>query len=1425
MKLRRYAAVFLSIGAIIAVLLTPLGPWSMLRLCTALIEPWTLSVGTIEGSFWSGVTLRDAHLYDEAQGLRLRARTIALSPYDRSLLLQEPHLSLGRSEALPSGHVDTTELILPTAWLPNLQVIDGRLDIELNQSQTLSARGWQSRYRREADRTGSLWSAIDTWEIDGDSLALAGSLAADVTLHPTRLIVDSLRVPIRADSLHAQIRASGTLSLQARRLLEAQYSIRAPGSSNSFSAEGLVTGSLRPLSLQSSPEIRIAHRRLGPLDLQASIDLDTAQVRVDPLHIGGAEGTLSGRIVYALPNDSLWIDLRAERIALSQIDTNLAGRVGGTLRAQFDLTGQRYLAESTLAINDLAWAQGQPFDATLHARHEDDGATLLAFNAAPIRLELRGRSDLSGNYDLQAEGQLIPAALFGLDISPVTLLGTLRPDTLRWTARAAELSILEGATFGPLRAEAALSPSGRGQIDVSIEDDLAIGYGRFDLNGDRADSLSIAVRALPLSRLYPDAEGLLSFDLSAASPWTLNGLDVHIEGHAQDVAYAQWRGGNLTGQARWSGNRGSGQLSAPHARADISVDSAQTLLAHVTLSGPQIRTATEAALVLSGNLSLSGPLQNLRASRAQLALDTLVFQYGRARIASYTPFQVHADEGTATLAPVRLHTSAGPLHLAGMATVDTLSISADWPQIDPQMLVPALSAERGTGHIGLSGTPARPQAAGWIDLRAVSVDTLLLGDVRADWSLRDTLRANAVLRQRGRPAARLDVDWPIVQPDPSSARGRIALRVDTLSLRAPLTYALNRPARGQLSLRSDLSPLLGEGLPLWAPGALLGDIRIDDLSVETHAQSYPVHVKLRPGAQLHARDSGLTLESLDLQIRRYDRNTEAFLPAGTLGLKGLLPTSDTGSAQLLVRDLDLLLFGFTEGHLDVQGQFTGTPSDPHLSVHMDAQTTDLGHIGGTLVGDRVGARWDLQWATPLEDRLAVTGSLPWDPTAGRINWGNGIATAHADSIDLRALSPLLTDVDLLSGYIAGRVQARGLDSTMSLSGQIGFNGVQWALLDVEPAYLLPDGTIDFAGRQGTLNGFSGGKTDAYDAFALSGQLDLASFAAPHFDLSLETRGIDLRYEDLFHADDVDIQLRIDGSARRSRLSGNAVLDAPVAEPVLVILNAPPVPPPPPALRDAFLENMELDVQMELRDLQVDSDLTTAKASGGVGISGTFYKPVFQGDITLDEGKLYLLNRSFDLSQGRIVLNGLVPTRSLLEVAYDPLELNPELDLRAATQVVDRGDADRSYTVTMSLQGPAQSAAPRFESTPALSFNRIVNLLAFGTTNVNDFNYGTALSTAAIRLLSKRVEKVGLDEFAVLPSSSIMGVEQGEPALRMGKFVDIPFAMWVRYEAAISNMSQGEVRIEHRLNSIFTVTGSAQSEYDRYGLGVGLQKEF
>ena len=126
-----------------------------------------------------------------------------------------------------------------------------------------------------------------------------------------------------------------------------------------------------------------------------------------------------------------------------------------------------------------------------------------------------------------------------------------------------------------------------------MEEDLLIGYGQFDLNGERADSLSVAVRALPLRRLHPKAEGILSFDLSATGPWKRDRIDAYAEAQVLDLTYATWRGGDLAGHVRWTNNRGNGQLRAPHARADISIDSAQTFAANVALSGPQLQASDQ----------------------------------------------------------------------------------------------------------------------------------------------------------------------------------------------------------------------------------------------------------------------------------------------------------------------------------------------------------------------------------------------------------------------------------------------------------------------------------------------------------------------------------------------------------------------------------------------------------------------------------------------------------------------------------------------------------------------------------------------------------------------------------------------------------------------------------------------------------------
>ena len=111
----------------------------------------------------------------------------------------------------------------------------------------------------------------------------------------------------------------------------------------------------------------------------------------------------------------------------------------------------------------------------------------------------------------------------------------------------------------------------------------------------------------------------------------------------------------------------------------------------------------------------------------------------------------------------------------------------------------------------------------------------------------------------------------------------------------------------------------------------------------------------------------------------------------------------------------------------------------------------------------------------------------------------------------------------------------------------------------------------------------------------------------------------------FKADDIDLDISFAGSLSASKLAGRVRIDRPKSEASLVVL-ALPVPPPPPALRDDFLENMALGVEVDIRGLALDSELAEVEASGAIEVGGTFYKPLFQGDITIDEGQVFVLNR-------------------------------------------------------------------------------------------------------------------------------------------------------------------------------------------------------
>ena len=318
----------------------------------------------------------------------------------------------------------------------------------------------------------------------------------------------------------------------------------------------------------------------------------------------------------------------------------------------------------------------------------------------------------------------------------------------------------------------------------------------------------------------------------------------------------------------------------------------------------------------------------------------------------------------------------------------------------------------------------------------------------------------------------------------------------------------------------------------------------------------------------------------------------------------------------------------------------------------------------------------------LDDSLTVTGRVPWDLQVGALSLDEGWLEARSNGIGLLFLGDLIAELDHLDGRISADLRAEGLDSTLSLQGQMGVAGLEFALLDLEPIYALPDGQLQFNGRKIELVGFAVEKEPkrGFRSASLTGQLDLARLDDPSFDLQLQAERMTSYYEDVgqsFRANDIDLDLSFAGSLSASKLAGRVRLDRPQSEASLRVLLL-PVPPPPPALRDEFFENMALAVEVDIRGLALDSELAEVKASGAIEVEGTFYKPLFQGDITIDEGQVFVLNQEFNITQGRVVFNRLAPTKSILDVMYDPFELNPTLDLQARIEGITDIKSDYEY---------------------------------------------------------------------------------------------------------------------------------------------------
>ena len=1438
MSRKRYA---ISAALLLIALLafTALGPWALTRLLCAgaVFSGWQLAVEAHQGALFSRFVLVGVEATDGA-GLALEAERLEISLWHYEVDILEP-VVVWVGTAVEQGEVATaasTEISLPLDYFPALTLQQGSLRLSLPSSQVeIELDGLELSYKATADTVGELRLAVAGGKVVSAPFSLDqthGEVQVELTPHNAKL--DTLHLVALADSVPVDFAAWGRLSLLSPLSTKVWMRLITESSAFGGSVNSFAAGTLEPLDLGIQVDGVGHHEQFGALEssAQGKITLEEVELTSSTTHIWDGELRLWG--TYHLDNDTLAAQVELDDLDLMQVPgVSVDGKVSGTLVAVADIGNQRYDANLEMAMRQVELIEGKPIDVDIKAAYRPDRRTDVDVHSSAFELSAQGIVELDGTYDLVLKGKGIPSELVDYDAVPLRLEGRAQTDALQLHIESARLP-REFGEFGAVALDLELAHQRLLTAALSVEEDLLRLKLFMDLETGRVDSLEGAFSALALERLVPNIEGQLSGqvradgkldDLHAASTLTL-----------EEAAYQGWRSGPLDFDLDYQEGQFICHLVGRAFELKVGLDAEKNLQARAHFNGPVLHRATPKAdstdvVELVGALEWNSNLASPGEHRAQLELKHLLWRQAPWFVQLEDSLHIWHLARHTRIEPVRLQTAFGPLTIAGDVRRDSMDIAVTLAPVDLGELAVGVRAA-GELQMTLGGTLKHPRVDSHAELRRIFLDSLLLGDLQVELQMADSLALDATLSlvDPQRPEIELTLNAPMAPLlsgliDKTQAAAHLQLKVQRLDLEALFTYFLEKPTSGLIDAEADLSlPLtLIQAPTQWHD--LDGYLRFNELQLKTAYTADTLRLELPESGEVLLRDTYMELRGLRLQAQRYDKDAAGYLPAGSVELNGIVRADSAARVVLEIADLDLLTFGGPEGDLDVQARFEGTPKEPRLVLDLKVETEDLGEVTGQLVGGGSGAELELVWSSILADELRLSGDLPWDWGAGHFYLDQGRLDLASESIDLFTFLDQFPSLDDIGGRFGIELSLRGFDKSMRMQGAATLlDTLSITLLDTQPTYWFTKGQMRFADRQAELVDFKGTSEEGKGNIELNGRLDLSNLEDLGFAVRVLVEKLPYRYEDIFSVPGLDFNLALTGSESSSKLSGRIGVRQALSEMTLVSLNAPTPPPRPPTLKDEMLENLTLDVSTSIEKLEIDSETAQGYISGNININGTFYKPTFQGDLGIDKGKIIIFSRPFDVQQGRIALNSLVPTQSIVDLAYDPLLLNPEVDLTAeytANNATDRLE----YAITMTVQGPLKTATPKLTSDPILEFGNIAKLLLLGATSTSDVDYQKALGLAAGQLISKKVEKVGLDEFAVLPSGTVFNTT-GDSAVRIGKYLkDLPLPLWIRYEAAIKELSYGELSIEYRLTHYLTIIGISQSEYDRYGIGVGLKKDF
>ncbi len=229
--------------------------------------------------------------------------------------------------------------------------------------------------------------------------------------------------------------------------------------------------------------------------------------------------------------------------------------------------------------------------------------------------------------------------------------------------------------------------------------------------------------------------------------------------------------------------------------------------------------------------------------------------------------------------------------------------------------------------------------------------------------------------------------------------------------------------------------------------------------------------------------------------------------------------------------------------------------------------------------------------------------------------------------------------------------------------------------------------------------------------------------------------------------------------------------------------------------------LRLRVRVDLDDnLVVRTRVADLRAGGVLSVEGTTARPVVFGSVESHDGRINFRGRDWSVSSATVRF-------------ADPRRLDPFIDVLATSRIA-------AYDVTMQVTGPVSNVAVRFSSTPRLSQNDLLSLVAFGATGADlRESPATVVLGEAGKMLAQNV--LGVD-----PSATGLRISTGSSADSASELRGFPGEeRWSGGPSRNTPSGQKEkVRVEYQLWAPLYLSG----EYDResgYGADVVLRFRF